>query len=178
MYTIGQVSKQFNLSRSTLLYYDKIGLLKPSARSQANYRLYTDNDVQKMELINTYRQTGLSLEKIAQLIESDSNKSNTILEQRLLQLNKEINHLRKQQQIIVQLIEQQSLQTKTRAINKEQWVQLLRATGLTEEDMSRWHIEFEKAMPEGHQDFLECLGIDEAEIKAIRAWSRQGTRAC
>ncbi|MDE1462461.1 MerR family transcriptional regulator [Spartinivicinus poritis] len=175
MFTIGQLCKQFNLSRSTLLYYDKIGLLKPSTRSEANYRLYTEADKKKMELINTYRQTGLSLEEITQILDSDESKSCSILEQRLLQLNKEINQLRQQQQVIVQLIEQQSLHTKSRNINKEQWVQLLKATGLTDADMTRWHIEFEKAMPEGHQDFLECLGIDEEEIKAIRTWSKQGT---
>lgn len=173
MFTIGQLCKQFNLSRSTLLYYDKIGLLKPSSRNEANYRLYTDADVHKMELINTYRQTGLPLDEIAQLLESDENKSCSILEQRLQQLNKEINQLRQQQQVIVQLIEQQELHAHSRSINKDQWVQLLRATGLNDDDMARWHIEFEKAMPEGHQDFLECLGIDEEEIDAIRAWSRK-----
>src|SRR5574344_1987818 len=48
MHTIGQIAKRFALSRSTLLYYDTIGLLSPSGRSQANYRLYTDNDVRRM----------------------------------------------------------------------------------------------------------------------------------
>ena len=39
--TIGQLGRQFGISRSSLIYYDKIGLIKPSARSEANYRLYT-----------------------------------------------------------------------------------------------------------------------------------------
>ncbi|MFC1747364.1 MerR family DNA-binding transcriptional regulator [Pseudomonadota bacterium] len=38
MHTIGEVSKRFSISRSTLLYYDAIGLLSPSGRSNANYR--------------------------------------------------------------------------------------------------------------------------------------------
>ncbi len=37
MHTIGQIGKRFGLPRSTLLYYDAIGLLSPSRRSDANY---------------------------------------------------------------------------------------------------------------------------------------------
>ena len=51
MYTIGQLVKRYGLSRSTLLYYDRIGLLSASARSDANYRLYTDKDLQRMSQI-------------------------------------------------------------------------------------------------------------------------------
>jgi hypothetical protein len=41
MLTIGRLAERFGLSRSTLLYYDSIELLSPSARSDANYRLYS-----------------------------------------------------------------------------------------------------------------------------------------
>ena len=41
MLTIGKLARKFDLSRSTLLYYDRIGLLKPSGRTRANYRVYT-----------------------------------------------------------------------------------------------------------------------------------------
>jgi len=44
MYTVGSLARSFGLSRSTLLYYDSIGLCKPSGRSAANYRTYTEND--------------------------------------------------------------------------------------------------------------------------------------
>ena len=42
MYTVGQIAKKFKISRSTLLYYDSIDLLKPKGRSDSNYRLYAD----------------------------------------------------------------------------------------------------------------------------------------
>ena len=45
--TITRLAKQFKLSRSTLLYYDRIGLLRPSGRSPSNYRLYTGSDRQR-----------------------------------------------------------------------------------------------------------------------------------
>ena len=80
MYTIGYLVKNFALSRSTLLYYDKIGLLKPSGRSDANYRLYTQDDVRKMEQIALYKEAGLTLEAIANLLEDrGSNKTHQLL---------------------------------------------------------------------------------------------------
>ena len=51
MLTISQLARRFGLSRSTLLYYDSIGLLSPSARSDANYRLYSRNDIERMERV-------------------------------------------------------------------------------------------------------------------------------
>jgi DNA-binding transcriptional MerR regulator len=171
--SIGQLGKQFSISRSTLIYYDKKGLLKPSARSEANYRLYTNDDVEKLKLILIYRSGGLSLEEIAGLLNSKSGKSTSILTNRLQLLNQEITKLRQQQQIIVQIIGQSKMLKSTRLLDKDRWVKLLRATGLSDEDMEKWHIEFERAMPEMHQDFLESLGLSQKEIRAIRKKSER-----
>ena len=56
-------------------------------------------------------------------------------------------------------------------INKERWVDIMRAAGLNDEDMHSWHIQFEKMEPDAHQEFLESLGIKPAEITKIREWS-------
>ena len=48
---------------------------------------------------------------------------------------------------------------------------MFRSIGMTDDDMQRWHAHFERSMPEAHQDFLESLGLDAAEVKRIRAWS-------
>ena len=57
-------------------------------------------------------------------------------------------------------------------LNKARWVDIMRAAGLSDEDMSNWHVQFEKMEPEAHQEFLESLGIEPAEIEQIRKWSR------
>jgi len=168
MHTIGQIAKKFSVSRSTLLYYDSIGLLSPSGRSEANYRLYSDNDILKMEKIAHFRETGLSLESIANLIEMDNNKVCSVLENRLFKINEEIQNMRYQQSVIIQILENKNAIKHSRIMSKEQWVSLLRATGLDDSDMERWHVEFERISPEAHQDFLESLGIQEQEIKSIR----------
>ena len=56
-------------------------------------------------------------------------------------------------------------------VRKEKWVEMIRAAGFTEEQMYRWHREFEKAAPAQHQEFLEFLHIPPAEVKQIREWS-------
>ena len=65
------MAKRFGLSRSTLLYYDSIGLLSPSERSDSNYRLYSGADVERMELIDVYRRAGLPLVDISRVLSSD-----------------------------------------------------------------------------------------------------------
>jgi hypothetical protein len=55
------------------------------------------------------------------------------------------------------------------AMNKESWVDLFYAIGLDDEKMVLWHKKFESLHPEGHQSFLEWLGISDEEIKSIRA---------
>jgi DNA-binding transcriptional MerR regulator len=173
MFTVNQLGKKYNLSRSTLLYYDKIGLLKPSSRSESNYRLYSSNDVKKMQQIATYREAGLSLESIAEILHSKNTKPTKVLEQRLLNLNNEITNLRRQQQLIVKLLGKDSLIRSTKTMNKEQWVNILKASGMDDDAMHNWHIEFERDLPEVHQDFLESLGCSVQEVENIRKWSRK-----
>lgn len=58
------------------------------------------------------------------------------------------------------------------SINKMQWVELFRDTGLDEAMMSKWHQLFEQRYPEQHQAFLEWLQIPSEEVSQIRKTSR------
>lgn len=174
MYTIGKLAKKFHISRSTLLYYDSIGILKPSSRTTGDYRLYSDDDASRLEQICTYRQTGLSLHDIRRVLESPETALASVLEKRLEDLNEEIVRLRGQQHFIIGLLKNTSLFDRIAVMNKETWVSLLVASGFSEEDMLRWHVEFERHSPEKHRRFLEFLCIPEDEIQAIRTWSSNG----
>ncbi|MEM7126806.1 MAG: MerR family transcriptional regulator [Chloroflexota bacterium] len=173
MVTIGKLAKQFNISRSTLLYYDKIGLLKPSGRTSADYRIYTHEDVDRMAQISLYKEAGLSLDEIAEILDSLDDQLSGVLERRLDQLNVEMSRIRQRQQFILQLLGKDSLLKKAKVINKQQWVQMLSASGMDEEAMRQWHIEFERTLPEAHRDFLESLGLNDEEIEHIKAYSHQ-----
>lgn len=172
MFTIGQIAKKFNISRSTLLYYDKIGLLRPSSRTPANYRVYTDNDLKRMGHIDTYKKAGVPLKEIGRIIESSDNIMIPALEKRLAELNKEINVLKKQQRKITSMLSKTSRAKKIRALDKKSWIEILKASGMDEKGLTQWHIEFEKTSPEAHQEFLESLGMGPKEIVDIRRRSR------
>jgi DNA-binding transcriptional MerR regulator len=171
MYTVGQLAKLFGLSRTTLLYYDEIGVLSPSARSASNYRLYSDDDVRRMERIKVYREAGLPLEAISRLLREDSDSVPAVLERHLQKLSREIARLRDQQHLIGALLGNTQILRGSRSLTKNQWVALLASTGMSEEGMCKWHAEFEKNFPEAHQDFLESLGISKDEITMIRKLS-------
>ena len=174
MYTIGQLAEEFSLSRSTLLYYDRIGLLSPSARSQSNYRLYSQKDFDRLEKIRTYREAGLAIEAISDILDASDSYSTRVLEQRLAALNSEIGALRKQQAMVIDLLGGDSLLRSAKVMTKQQWVRILSAAGMDEAAQRQWHIEFERDLPEMHTDFLESLGIDQAEIQTIKTWSKAG----
>lgn len=53
-------------------------------------------------------------------------------------------------------------------VTVDEWVKRFRAIGLDEADMRNWHRLFEKENPEGHQSFLEWLGLPDEKIAEIR----------
>lgn len=174
MYTIGKLVKKFNVSRSALLYYDKIGLLQPSARSSSGYRLYSQQDLNRMSKISLYKEAGLSLDAIAEILDSSDDRLSKLLEQRLESLNLEMSRIRQQQRLIIQMLGKDSLLKTSKVMNKEQWVKILRASGMDQKAMLQWHIEFERNLPEAHSDFLESLGMSKGDIENIKTLSRKG----
>ena len=175
-YSVTQLARRCGISRTTLLYYESLGLLAPRLRSAAGYRYYGASEAERLEQICTYRQAGLPLEAVGRLLDGKEGKGKgraATLERRLCELNHEIARLREQQQLLVQLLSQEDALKRTRIMNRERWTALLRAAGLDDDAMARWHAVFEAQAPEAHQDFLESLGIPAAEVEAIRCWSRE-----
>ena len=167
-YTISKLAKEFGLSRSTLLYYDSIGLLKPGRRLSGDYRYYTDEHYDKLRQICMLRSTGVSLKEIASILKKGNSYRAELLQQRLSDINYEINRLRIQQKTIVDLLANKKLLKDARVVTKEMWVSFLQAAGLDEQGMLQWHKEFEETAPQAHQDFLESLGLSKEETRKIR----------
>lgn len=199
--TIGQLARRSRLSRSALLYYDRLGVVRPTARSSGNYRLYGAADVARLEQVCLYRSMGIPLKDIIPLLDraGRDDGTQTILQRRLATLETQIDSLKDQQRQIVRLLEQFGSQSsvvrnsgKARrargrsmgiarvgpkkekdVISKKRWVEIMTAAGFSEQDKQNWHRQFEKMEPEAHQEFLESLGIDAEEIARIREWSRK-----
>lgn len=76
---VGELAKQTGISVRTLHYYDEIGLLSPSERTGADYRLYTQPDIVRLQQIMSLRQLGLSLLEIQECLQHpDFSLYNTI----------------------------------------------------------------------------------------------------
>ena len=62
--TVGELAKKMGTTVRTLQYYDREGLLKPSAESEGGRRLYTDKDMIKLDQVLSLKSLGFSLEDI------------------------------------------------------------------------------------------------------------------
>ncbi|HEX8980054.1 MAG TPA: MerR family transcriptional regulator [Parasulfuritortus sp.] len=173
--TITAFARRFGLARATLLYYDRIGLLKPAGLSPSGYRLYGEREAARMTRIDTYRKAGLPLEAIRAILdESGGDNPATALEKRLAAINDEIGQLRAQQRLVVELLRRSGKGAAGHGVDVEQWVAMLAEAGVDEAGRRRWHQAFERDAPEAHREFLASLGLGDAEIEDIRRRSRGG----
>ena len=173
MLSVSKLARSCGLSRSTLLYYESVGLLKAAARTGAGYRCYGDAQIARLRLVCTYRNAGLRIKDILQILDQPQEGAVAVLNRRLGELNSEIETIRDHQHAILKLLRSAKSFRSKNAMTKEKWVSIMKAAGFSEDDMRRWHVEFERSAPEDHGEFLEFLHIPPAEIAAIREWSRK-----
>jgi len=175
-YTITRLARLFGLSRSTLLYYDRIGLLVPSYRTSSGYRVYVEDDVKCLERICSLRQTGLSLDDIRTILASEDEPNARLIEDRMNEIGDEILVLQARRRLLSSMLRgltPHEGHAEVNNVNKQMWIEMLRVAGMDEEAMDRWHAEFEQRAPEAHQAFLLSLGIPAKEVRLIRRWSRR-----
>jgi len=169
--TITKLARACGLSRTTVLYYESLGLLKAARRSSGNYRIYTDADMARLRQVCVYRGAGLKLGDIRSILDRPRGEAAGVLQRRMLEIGREIETLREHQRAIARLIGGTNRLRRERMVTKQKWVEIMRAAGFSEQQMRRWHCEFEKSAPAEHQEFLEFLHIPPDEVKHIRDWS-------
>jgi DNA-binding transcriptional MerR regulator len=82
-YTIGEVARLAHVSVRTLRHYDELGLLPPSRRSAAGYRLYVKEDLDRLQQVLLHRELGFSLDEIGGLLDDPAfDRRETLLAQR------------------------------------------------------------------------------------------------
>jgi MerR family copper efflux transcriptional regulator len=65
---IGEVAERIGLSLRTIRYYEEVGLVTPSARSQGGFRLYTAADASRLQLVKDMKPLGFSLDEMRDLL--------------------------------------------------------------------------------------------------------------
>jgi DNA-binding transcriptional MerR regulator len=101
-YTVGAVARLAGVTVRTLHHYDEIGLVRPSGRSDAGYRLYEATDLERLRDVLSYRELGFALEQIAQILDdpqgdtvSHLREQHRLVRQRIDRLRDVLSHLEK-----------------------------------------------------------------------------------
>lgn len=102
-YSVGKVASLAGVTIRTLHHYDEIGLLSPSGRSAAGYRIYEEPDLERLQQILFYRELGFALEEIATIVDDPRTDA--------------VSHLRRQRRLLTERIER--LQKMVAAIDYE-----------------------------------------------------------
>ncbi|HWE63413.1 MAG TPA: MerR family transcriptional regulator [Chloroflexota bacterium] len=87
---VGQLAKRTGISIRTLHYYDEIGLLSPSHRSDAGYRLYAASDIARLQQIRSLQQLGLSLTEIRDCLDRPSCSLQCVIDLHMSRLKEQI----------------------------------------------------------------------------------------
>jgi DNA-binding transcriptional MerR regulator/predicted O-methyltransferase YrrM len=143
MFNISELAKSVGLSRSTLLYYEKHGLLK--GRRQANgYRFYDDTDRQRLLLLQRLQAGGLSLKECLGCLDGKIDRE---------QLGRRFEALKAE------------IETKNRSL------QLLAAL-LGHDSLKAWHEEIERLAPDLHRQWLMTQGFSSVDAVRVALLSK------
>ena len=72
---IGKVSQASGVTAKMIRYYEQIGLIPAAGRSNAGYRSYSDNDVERLKFIKRSRELGFSVAEITDLLDLWNNRN-------------------------------------------------------------------------------------------------------
>lgn len=102
MYKVGEFAEKAGVTVRTLHHYDRLGLLKPSGRTDAGYRLYAERDFTRLQQVVTLKFIGLSLTEIKALLDGTNlDLAQTLRLQRCL-----LDEKRRQVELAIQAIDQ------------------------------------------------------------------------
>ena len=106
LYTVGEVCGQMGITRKTLFYYDQIGLLKPSERvSSQQVKLYDSEKIARLRCILQYREAGLRISEIRELLDDRNVHRLSILQAAMERLLREQTHVEQEICRLAALIE-------------------------------------------------------------------------
>jgi len=102
LWRIGELAVATGLTVRTLHHYDEIGLLVPSERTQAGYRLYGGDDVRRLYEIRALRDLGLPLQEIPAVLDGDPR---AVLKRHLRRVEEDLDRTRRLQSLLRGILE-------------------------------------------------------------------------
>ncbi|UJF17347.1 MerR family transcriptional regulator [Vibrio sp. SS-MA-C1-2] len=143
MYKISELAEKVGLSRTALLYYEKIQLIT-GKRLDNGYRVYNDNDLQRIRLIQQLQLGGLTLKECKACLETKIDKA--MIQDRLNALDQEIQQ-------------------------KQQARELLAAIA-GQGDLKVWHQQLDQLAPDAHLEWLSTQGFSDKEALHLKWLSK------
>ncbi len=110
LWTVGEVARRVGVSVRALHHWDEIGLVKPSGRSWGGYRLYDADDVARIHRVLVYREVGIPLAEIAEVL-SEGDDAAHLLRQRTL-LSERISRLQRMARAVDRMLKGSTMNTK------------------------------------------------------------------
>jgi DNA-binding transcriptional MerR regulator/predicted O-methyltransferase YrrM len=143
MFSISALARSVGLSRSTLLYYEKLGLLQ-GQRQRNGYRVYSDADRQRLLLLQRFQAGGLSLKECQECLDGKIDRDQ--LSRRLETLQAEIEAKSRSRDLLSALLGRDSLKA--------------------------WHEDVERLAPDLHRDWLVTQGFSSEDAVCVALLSK------
>ncbi|GLQ31387.1 methyltransferase [Litoribrevibacter albus] len=143
VYRISELGSLVGLSRTTLLYYEKLNLIS-GKRLENGYRVYSERDLQRVRLIQQLQSGGLTLAECKSCLESKLDRS--VLKCRYDELEKDIRRKQKSLALLSSLLGENSSRS--------------------------WHQTLTEVAPDAHIDWLKVQGFDEKQALRIKWLSK------
>ena len=118
-YTISQLAKAAEVPTTTVRYYERIGLVEAEDRSHGNYRLYSDESLNKLRFIRAAQATGFTLDDVKALLSDDAGGTPTcgsvqgLIEERLADIEQRLKDLRHVRRVLKSALDKCQTQKKT-----------------------------------------------------------------
>jgi DNA-binding transcriptional MerR regulator len=129
LYRIGELARLTGVSVRTLHHYHDIGLLCPSARGENGYRLYSSEDVARLQQIKSLRSLGFSLDDVRSCLERHVFSAQHIIEMQIERLKERI---ALEQQLCERLQAVQRLTSTRQNVSVEELLKIIEVTSMTE----------------------------------------------
>ncbi len=94
LWKVGELARRCGLTVRTLHHYDEIGLVRPSARSAAGYRLYDESDVARLHTVQALRQLGFGLARIGEMLQAGTLPARQLVAEQLRAVEEDIERAR------------------------------------------------------------------------------------
>ncbi|MCK5147044.1 methyltransferase domain-containing protein [bacterium] len=156
LYSIKEATEKIGVARSTLLYYEKLGLIKPERHPENRYRLYSEAAINRLIILRQIQKAGLSLKECHRFMEGKLNPA--LIRQRMQDLEGQIEDLRQAGAVLRALLNRTDEETPS--------------LKPTDNSLKPWHMAFEKQSAEAHTIWLMQQGFSEKETIHIRWVSR------